>query len=377
MFVPPVATSCPLRRRGNPRFRKTHLFANRPLGKRRSRLPAKPRVMLLGPFGEPLTTPTGLAAELPFRFSTHYTDQETGLVYAKRRYYSPTMGRWLSRDPIEEDGGVNLYGFVENDSINRIDPFGLVDIVTPGVMPFGRPYRMHPDTSYLTDAGRQYFRRQFQQVGSGASLLDHLFTLGATSIADGFIAGGNIADQMIRGSERGDRRHRIISHSQGVTNAIFGVEDFARNYGSRLKRPTTVLIVGASPKLAPGIIDNKLRAASQLAPCLKISVLILYGTRDGVIPTFRLPPVGAWPVGNMQGVPNAEIGVPVSLRATLGHDWRATLGVKPGPGAYGMIPETEAEIAKEVTNEVRSYLRSGKLPQSRVILPRAIPVPNP
>jgi uncharacterized protein RhaS with RHS repeats len=32
---------------------------------------------------------------------------------------------WLSRDPIEEQGGVNLYGYVENDPINWVDPFGL------------------------------------------------------------------------------------------------------------------------------------------------------------------------------------------------------------------------------------------------------------
>ncbi|MCI0565142.1 MAG: RHS repeat-associated core domain-containing protein, partial [Nitrososphaera sp.] len=37
----------------------------------------------------------------------------------------PNLGRWLNRDPIEEAGGINLYGFVENDPINWIDPHGL------------------------------------------------------------------------------------------------------------------------------------------------------------------------------------------------------------------------------------------------------------
>ena len=114
----------PLRRRRNTRFRKAHVFVNHPLRKRWSRLPAKPRVVLLGPFGEPLTNPTGLAAEMPFRFSTHYTDGETGLIYAKHRYYDPITGRWLSRDPIAEEGGMNLYSFVRNDSLNFVDPFG-------------------------------------------------------------------------------------------------------------------------------------------------------------------------------------------------------------------------------------------------------------
>ena len=49
---------------------------------------------------------------------------ETGLVYYNYRYYSPELGRWLSRDPIEEQGGWNLYGMVNNDIANYWDNFG-------------------------------------------------------------------------------------------------------------------------------------------------------------------------------------------------------------------------------------------------------------
>jgi len=44
-------------------------------------------------------------------------------VYAFR-YYSPELGRWINRDPIEEEGGLNLYAFVWNNAINRYDLFG-------------------------------------------------------------------------------------------------------------------------------------------------------------------------------------------------------------------------------------------------------------
>jgi RHS repeat-associated protein len=79
-----------------------------------------------GPFGEPLRT-TGPAAGLnPFRFSTKYTDPETRLLYYGYRYYNPSTGRWLSRDPTEENGGINLYGFIGNNVIDGTDALGLM-----------------------------------------------------------------------------------------------------------------------------------------------------------------------------------------------------------------------------------------------------------
>jgi uncharacterized protein RhaS with RHS repeats len=46
------------------------------------------------------------------------------------RYYDPLTGRWPSRDPIGEEGGVNLYGFVRNDGVNWVDVLGLTEDVT-------------------------------------------------------------------------------------------------------------------------------------------------------------------------------------------------------------------------------------------------------
>jgi RHS repeat-associated protein len=57
--------------------------------------------------------------------STKYTDSETGLLYYGYRYYLPESGRWLSRDPIQERRGRNLYGFVGNRPVGRVDILGL------------------------------------------------------------------------------------------------------------------------------------------------------------------------------------------------------------------------------------------------------------
>jgi RHS repeat-associated protein len=82
-----------------------------------------------GPFGEPIRVSGTAARDNPFRFSTKYEDTESGHLYYGYRYYNPSTGRWLSRDPIGEIGGYNVYGGCANDFINKIDRLGLV--ITP------------------------------------------------------------------------------------------------------------------------------------------------------------------------------------------------------------------------------------------------------
>ena len=77
------------------------------------------------PFGGISRQTGALADEFPHRFSTKYLDSETGLVYYGYRYYSPDLGRWLSRDPIGETGGVNLYSHIANHAIGQTDYLGL------------------------------------------------------------------------------------------------------------------------------------------------------------------------------------------------------------------------------------------------------------
>jgi RHS repeat-associated protein len=60
-----------------------------------------------------------------FAFTGHYYHARSGLYLTTYRDYSPALGRWLSRDPIGERGGLNLYGYVGNDPIRSTDPLGL------------------------------------------------------------------------------------------------------------------------------------------------------------------------------------------------------------------------------------------------------------
>lgn len=84
---------------------------------------------------------TGVDATMGF--TGHLYHEKSGLHLALYRGYDAMMGRWLSRDPIGEEGGLNLYGYVGNDPVNGIDPLGL----DRWVVPDPHPYLVYPDGS--------------------------------------------------------------------------------------------------------------------------------------------------------------------------------------------------------------------------------------
>jgi RHS repeat-associated protein len=79
------------------------------------------------------TTPTDM------NFTGLYRHSKSNLDLAVYRAYDPDFGRWLSRDPIAEDGGLNLYGYATNSPACSIDPLGLRDVfvtIWNGVSPY-------------------------------------------------------------------------------------------------------------------------------------------------------------------------------------------------------------------------------------------------
>jgi len=67
--------------------------------------------------------------ENPLRFAGQYADNETGLHYNRFRYYSPVLGRYLSIDPLRLIPGNNLYLYVRNNPINKLDGLGLWSVM--------------------------------------------------------------------------------------------------------------------------------------------------------------------------------------------------------------------------------------------------------
>jgi RHS repeat-associated protein len=79
--------------------------------------------------GYGIQIPTTLPATVrnPFQYGGkygYYTDHESGFILATYRWYSPQLRRWVSRDPIGYEGGVNLYEYVDGNPIMYVDPLG-------------------------------------------------------------------------------------------------------------------------------------------------------------------------------------------------------------------------------------------------------------
>ncbi|MDA3872805.1 MAG: RHS repeat-associated core domain-containing protein [Kiritimatiellae bacterium] len=77
------------------------------------------------PFGVTKYAVGARADQNPFRFAGAYWDDETETAYFGYRHYHPRTKQWISRDPIGEAGGLNLFAYCDNEPIGNIDILGL------------------------------------------------------------------------------------------------------------------------------------------------------------------------------------------------------------------------------------------------------------
>ena len=69
---------------------------------------------------------TGTRTACPFRWPGQYEDAETGLYYNRFRYYDPTGGSYISKDPLRIRAGLKAQGYVP-DPLRALDPYGLIN----------------------------------------------------------------------------------------------------------------------------------------------------------------------------------------------------------------------------------------------------------
>lgn len=100
-------------------------------------------------FGKIISKSGSMADDFVFRFASYQYDKTTGLIYYGYRYYDPETGRFINRDPIAEEGGLNLYANSRNDMANGWDYLGLEET--------GKKLNYIPSSIRLS-ASRQFFK---------------------------------------------------------------------------------------------------------------------------------------------------------------------------------------------------------------------------
>ena len=82
-------------------------------------------------YGDVLMKSGELADKNHVTYSTRYSEGNTGLIYYTYRHYAPRLHKWINKDPIGEQGGINLYQMVENDPIGNFDVLGYILSLNP------------------------------------------------------------------------------------------------------------------------------------------------------------------------------------------------------------------------------------------------------
>jgi len=85
-------------------------------------------------FGQSQLVQENAGYSQPYRYSTKWQHAQSGLYDYGYRFYNAGLGRWINRDPIGEEGGVNLYGMTDNNPSNSLDEYGEQVLASP--MPY-------------------------------------------------------------------------------------------------------------------------------------------------------------------------------------------------------------------------------------------------
>ncbi|HXM04826.1 MAG TPA: RHS repeat-associated core domain-containing protein [Chthoniobacterales bacterium] len=88
-------------------------------------------VSKLDAFSRPGTAPQPSVIPPDFAYTGLFYHQRSGLCFAEFRVYDSGLKRWINRDPIGENGGINLYGYVGNRPTIATDPSGNDSGITP------------------------------------------------------------------------------------------------------------------------------------------------------------------------------------------------------------------------------------------------------
>jgi len=149
------------------------------------------------PYGNLLPSSGAYATANTYRFSSKEYSPSTSLYIYLYRFYSPSLQRWINRDPIQEMGGLNLYRPMGNDPLGFVDPLGLdYHYTPPGYLPSGPFHYLSGDTVFETglSSANNLFACIFNGVASVANAAGSLISDTKLALMDAGVDPQNIED---------------------------------------------------------------------------------------------------------------------------------------------------------------------------------------
>ena len=244
-------------------------------------------------FGEKFE-PTMVTNTITQRYS--YTGREdqphSKQMYYRFRNYSPSIGRFIHRDPIGYEGGINLYTYVFSNPLFSIDPYGLDNYVVSGITPSFNPIKHGNEkgiksfipftkavpSDSLRMAGNYYFGKDnFESYGSHSTIIRVAFNQGHDT--------EKMAEPMAaRMKNDKDPKTIILTHSQGAAIATEALRQVAECQKDDCKQRTVNLVLGSPVSFTgPDEIINKFKDIGDIAWCWKINVLITTHPKDSIL----------------------------------------------------------------------------------------------
>lgn len=263
------------------------------------------------------TTTTRLSN--PWRFASKRLD-ESGLIYFGRRYFDPTLGRWLTPDPIGFDGGINLYAFVQNNPLIHQDLYGLSIYINP--LPVTTPMVVTPQIAPPAIETKQIAIAPLPEAPS----VDHSRSLGSRAKATvvntlrnprfqgSMQALGGLAEAgfgggmtLVGGGFTAPVGWPIMAH--GLDQFFTGINTIFTGRANDTLTSQLLQKTGLSPQIA-SMFDGGLSIAGSMGAAAGIRTSMI-----GAFPSFFLPSTSLvatgktdliWSVrGNMSSVENA------------------------------------------------------------------------
>jgi len=197
---------------------------------------------------------------LPFGFAGGLYDPATGLTRFGARDYDATTGRWTARDPIAFGGGdANLYAYVGNDPINRVDPVGLQELAEETFADLIRSILRGTAKEQLKFKIKRQLQCWIIEAATQAVITEgvYLFVEAATSPIPG--AANLLYTGMTNDFARRQLEHQLKMRLAGAFRAVFGVEGAAPREAEQflLSQVRKALGVGEEALLGKGGVSNR------------------------------------------------------------------------------------------------------------------------